>query len=135
MARFLLASVFALLACAGISDAAFAQSAQGVAPFASGNVGSHFLPVGPVPTISAGCTGAGSAMSANANDSNGTVTGSTAASTTCTITFTNAYTSTPDCVASGISSPLLTQTVTTTTFVETHASTANFKFSYICVGK
>lgn len=128
IASFIFASLFFV-------SGAFAQVAQGVAPFASGNVGSHFLPVGPAPIPSGGCSGAGASLSANANDSNGTVTGTTAANTTCTLTFANAYTVAPDCSATGITSALLTMTVTTTTLVVTYASTATFKWSYICLGK
>lgn len=85
------------------------------------------------PTITAGCSGAGSAITGN--DTYGTVTGSTAAVTTCTITFGTAYAATPHCVASGLSSPLTGAiTPATGTLVVNFASTANFKFTYQCYG-
>lgn len=90
------------------------------------------------PTITAGCNGAGSSITGGAGaarDAHGTVTGQTAAATTCTITFATAFTNTPDCMATGLSSPLTgTVTPSTTTLVVNFASTANYKWSYVCMG-
>ena len=108
---------------------------QAYIPAAYGNVGSHFLPVGTAPTITAGCSGAGSAVDGNSTDSAGQIIGSTSAATTCTLTFANAFTNQPYCITSGSQSAILTQTVSTTTLVVTFASTANFKFWYSCFGK
>ncbi len=91
-----------------------------------------------VPSITAGCNGAGSSITGGAGaarDLHGTVTGQTAAATTCTITFGTPYTNTPDCAASGLTSPLTGAiTPSTTTLVVNFASTANYKWSYVCMG-
>lgn len=85
------------------------------------------------PTITAGCSGAGSGLVGA--DHYGTVTGSTAAATTCTITFGTAFSVAPHCVASGQTSPLTGAiTPTTSTLVVNFGSTANYKFSYVCFG-
>lgn len=90
------------------------------------------------PTLTAGCNGAGSSIAGGggvANDTHGTVTGQTAAATTCTLTFGVAFTNTPDCIVTGLSSPLTgAVTVSTTTLVVNFGSTANYKFSYMCRG-
>lgn len=87
------------------------------------------------PTITAGCTGAGSAVGTGSTDLHGTITGSTAAVTTCTITFGTAFNNTPHCVTSGQTSPLTgAMTPSTTTLVVNFASTANYKWSYVCMG-
>ena len=86
-----------------------------------------------VPTLTAGCNGAGSSVSGT--DMAGTVTGQTAAATTCTLTFTAAYGATPNCVVSGQNSPLTGAfTPSTGTLVVNFASTANYKWSYVCFG-
>ena len=105
--------------------------------WAYGNTQDHRLPISPsgaAPTITAGCSGAGSAVGAGTTDTAGTITGSTSAATTCTITFANAYTTAPICVSTGKQSAILTQTISTTTLVTTFASTANYIFTYICFG-
>jgi hypothetical protein len=85
------------------------------------------------PTITAGCTGAGSAITGT--DMAGTVTGSTAAVTTCTVTFGTAYAAAPNCAITGLSSPLTGAiTVAAGTIVTNFASTANYKWSYVCHG-
>jgi hypothetical protein len=86
------------------------------------------------PTISAGCNGAGSSVGAGSSDFSGNITGQTAAATTCTITFGTAFANTPSCVTSGDQSAILTQTRATTTLVVTFASTANYRFNWICSG-
>jgi hypothetical protein len=97
-------------------------------------VGTKIRAAGSAPTISAGCNGAGSSIVGS--DLAGTVTGQTAAATTCTITFNVAYAATPHCVASGQSSPLTgAMTPSTTTLVVNFASTANYKWSYICMAQ
>jgi hypothetical protein len=88
---------------------------------------------GVAPTLTAGCNGAGSVVSGN--DTTGTITGQTAAATTCTLSFGTAYGAAPNCVASGLTSPLTGAiTPTTASLVVNFASTANFKFTYICFG-
>jgi hypothetical protein len=88
---------------------------------------------GSAPTLTAGCNGAGSVVSGT--DAAGTITGQTAAATTCTLQFGTAYSATPHCVASGQTSPLTgALTPSTTTLVVNFASTANYKFSYVCFG-
>lgn len=90
-------------------------------------------PGGLAPTLTAGCNGVGSSVSGT--DTAGTITGQTAAATTCTLTFGTAYTSTPNCVASGQSSPLTGAfTPSTASLVVNFASTANYKWSYVCFG-
>jgi len=85
------------------------------------------------PSLTAGCNGAGSSVSGS--DSSGTVTGQTAAATTCTLTFATAYGTTPNCVVSGQNSPLTGAfTPSTATLVVNFASTANYKWSYVCFG-
>jgi hypothetical protein len=86
------------------------------------------------PTLTAGCSGAGNAITGN--NVHGTATGQTAAATTCTLTFANGgFTATPDCVVSGLSSPLTGAiTPSTTTLVVNFASTANYKFTWHCFG-
>lgn len=91
------------------------------------------------PTLTAGCNGAGSAVSGNPGASNvhGTATGQTAAATTCTLTFANSgfTTNPPDCVVTGLTAPLTGAiTVSTTTLVINFASVANFKFTWHCFG-
>lgn len=86
------------------------------------------------PTLTAGCNGAGSAVSGS--DANGTITGQTAAATTCTLTFGAAYATAPNCAITGLSSPLTGAiTVGTGSLVVNFASTANYKWSYVCFGK
>jgi hypothetical protein len=64
-----------------------------------------------------------------------TATGQTAAATTCTFTWGTAYGSRVDCVAMGQSSPLTgAATPSTGSLVVNFASTANYKFSYLCPG-
>lgn len=89
---------------------------------------------GTAPTLTAGCNGAGSVVSGN--NVSGTITGQTTAATTCTLTFANSgFASAPNCVAMGQSSPLTgVATPGTTTLVVNFASTANYKWSYICPG-
>jgi hypothetical protein len=88
---------------------------------------------GTAPTLTAGCNGAGSVVTGT--DAAGTITGQTAAATTCTLQFGTAYGSTPHCVASGQTSPLTGAfTPSTTTLIVNFASTANYKFSYVCFG-
>lgn len=93
----------------------------------------HGTWIGVAPTLTAGCNGTGSSVSGT--DRSGTVTGSTAAATTCTLTFAQAYAAAPNCVASGLSSPL-TGAITpgTSTLVVNFASTGNFKWTYFCPG-
>jgi hypothetical protein len=87
------------------------------------------------PTITAGCNGAGAVVGTGSTDTHGTITGQTAAAATCTITFGTAYANVPHCVASGQTSPLTGAfTPSTTTLVVNFASTANYKWSYICMG-
>lgn len=88
---------------------------------------------GSAPTLTAGCNGAGNAVSGT--DAAGTITGQTAAATTCTLTFGTAYSTAPNCVASGQSSPLTGAfTVSASTIVVNFGSTANYKWSYVCFG-
>lgn len=88
---------------------------------------------GTTPSLTAGCNGAGSVVSGT--DAAGTITGSTAAATTCTLQFGTAYAAAPNCVASGQTTPLTGAfTPSTTTLVVNFASTANYKWSYICFG-
>jgi len=88
---------------------------------------------GTAPSLTSGCNGAGSSVSGS--DTAGTIIGQTVAVTTCTLTFGTAYSGTPNCVASGQSSPLTGAfTVSTATLVVNFASTANYKWSYICFG-
>lgn len=108
---------------------------QAYIPAAYGNIGSHFLPVGPTPTLTAGCNGAGSAVDPLSTDTAGLITGQTAAATTCTLTFANAYTNAPYCVVSGQQSDTTVMTPGTTTLVVSFASTASMKINYICFGK
>jgi hypothetical protein len=86
------------------------------------------------PTLTAGCNGAGNAITGN--NAHGTATGQTAAATTCTLTFANSgFMATPDCNVTGLSSPLTGAiTPTTTTLVVNFASTANYKFTWHCFG-
>jgi len=90
------------------------------------------------PTVSGGCNGAGSSITGAggvANDTHGTIVGQTAAATTCTVLFGTAYANAPDCVFSGFQSPItVINSVGTASFQITFASTANYKFSYICRG-
>lgn len=87
------------------------------------------------PTITAGCSGAGSAVGTGSSDAHGWITGSTAAATTCTITFGTAFTNRPACTVSGEQSAILTMTPGTATLVVTFASTANYKFDWVCMGQ
>jgi hypothetical protein len=97
-------------------------------------VNGHTSYVGVAPTLTAGCNGAGQ-VTTGATDRSGTITGQTTAHTTCTLTFAQAYAVAPSCVAMGISSPLTTTAVsTTTTLVVNFANTANFKWTYWCPG-
>jgi hypothetical protein len=90
---------------------------------------------GTAPTLTAGCNGTGQVISSNANDNHGTITGQNSASTSCTLTFSAAYTAAPDCTVTGLSSPLTgAVTVGTGTIVVNFTSTANYKWSYICLG-
>lgn len=86
------------------------------------------------PTLTAGCNGAGTVVTGS--NAHGTATGQTAAATTCTLTFANSgFGATPDCVVSGLTSPLTGAiTPSTTTLVVNFASTANYKFSWHCFG-
>lgn len=98
------------------------------------SVGTKIRAAGAAPTITAGCNGAGSSISGS--DLAGTVTGQTAAATTCTITFNSAYSSTPYCTATGLTSPLTgAVTPSTTTLVVNFASTANYQFNYQCIAR
>lgn len=88
---------------------------------------------GSAPTLTAGCNGAGSVISGT--DAAGTITGQTAAATTCTLQFGTVYAAAPNCVASGQTTPLTGAfTPSTTTLVVNFASTANYKWSYVCFG-
>lgn len=92
----------------------------------------HLRGQGTTPTLTAGCNGAGSSVAGS--DLGGTVTGQTAAATTCTLTFATAFGTAANCVAMGQSSPLTgAATPGTATLVVNFASTANYKFSYVCV--
>lgn len=85
------------------------------------------------PTLTAGCNGAGSVVTGN--DARGTITGQTAAATSCTLSFGTAYSSAPACAITGLSSPLTGAiTVGTGSIVVNFASTANYKWSYVCFG-
>jgi hypothetical protein len=88
------------------------------------------------PSLTAGCNGAGSSVTGT--NYSGVVTGQTAAATTCTLTFatgSGAFINAPNCVASGLSSPLTgAVTPSSTTLVVSFASTANYKFNYLCPG-
>lgn len=87
------------------------------------------------PTITAGCNGAGSSVGTGSTDTYGTITGQTTAATTCTITFGTAFANVPHCVTSGQTSPLTgAMTPSTSTLVVNFASTANYKWSYHCMG-
>lgn len=86
------------------------------------------------PSISAGCNGAGSSVGTGSSDYAGNITGQTAAATTCTITFGTAFGNTPSCVTSGDQSAILTQVRATGTLVVTFASTANYRFNWVCSG-
>lgn len=149
-ARIFCALALAVVAACGFNPV-FAQGLQGPTagssnpggggfqayiPAALGNVGSHFLPIGgAAPTLTAGCNGAGSSVDSLSTDTAGLITGQTAAATTCTVTFGNAYTNAPYCVVSGQQSDITVMTPSTTTLVVSFASTASFKFNYICFGK
>jgi hypothetical protein len=91
-----------------------------------------------LPTVTAGCNGAGFNISGGVGqgrDMHATVTGQTAAATTCTVTFGGSFGNSPDCVASGLTSPLTGAiTVTTTTLQVNFASTANYKWTFHCFG-
>jgi len=107
---------------------------SGTATIGVGNTGGHFsVTSNSTPSLTAGCNGAGSSVTGS--DLNGTVTGQTAAATTCTLTFATAYGTTPNCVVSGQNSPLTGAfTPSTATLVVNFASTANYKWSYVCFG-
>ena len=86
------------------------------------------------PTLTGGCNGAGSSIATNATDSAGTVTGQTAAATSCTLTFHTAYTNTPFCVVSGQTGAITSYTPATSTLTVNFASTAGFKWTWVCHG-
>lgn len=86
------------------------------------------------PTITAGCNGAGSSVGTNSADNHGWITGQTAAATTCTITFGTGFGARPACVVSGEQSAILTMTPGASTLVVTFASTASYKFDWVCHG-
>src|SRR5215510_9754793 len=78
-----------------------------------------------VPTLTAGCNGAGSgALGVNTSDMMGAMQGQTAAATTCTLTFNKTWTGRPYCNVTGEQSQPLTVVPSTTTLVITFASTA-----------
>ena len=86
-----------------------------------------------VPTLTAGCNGAGSVVSGS--DLSGTITGQTAAATTCTLTFGTVFAAAPRCVVTGLTSPLTgAVTPAAATLVVNFASTANYQFNYFCPG-
>lgn len=86
-------------------------------------------------TITAGCNGAGSSVQAPGNKFYGRVTGQTAAVTTCTVTFNGGgFSAVPVCNVTGEQSAILTVVPSATTLVVTFANTANYRFSYTCVG-
>jgi hypothetical protein len=90
---------------------------------------------GATPTLSAGCSGAGSSVTGN--NYHGTITGQTAAATTCTLSFAApTFQSSPDCQAIGYSSPLTGSVIVsgTSSLQVSFASTANYKWSYSCQG-
>jgi len=85
------------------------------------------------PSLTAGCNGAGSSVSGT--DVSGTVTGQTAAATTCTLTFGTAFGAAPNCVVTGLTTPLTgTTTINNAAFSVNFASAANYKFTYFCPG-
>lgn len=85
------------------------------------------------PTVTAGCNGAG--VSVSGTDMAATITGQTAAATTCTLTFGTAYAAAPNCAITGLTSPLTGAiTVAAGTIVTNFASTASYKWSYVCHG-
>lgn len=87
-----------------------------------------------VPTLTAGCNGAGSSVGTNSSDFAGNATGQTSAATTCTVTFANAFATTPSCTVTGDQSQPTAITRATGTLVVTFASTANYRFSWFCSG-
>lgn len=95
----------------------------------------HIIPNGPsVPSLTAGCNGAGSSIATNSTDVAGSATGQTAAATTCTLSFGTSFVTASYCTTSGAQSAILTQTAGLSTLVVTFASTANFVFTWQCFG-
>jgi hypothetical protein len=95
----------------------------------------HLGYLGTAPTITSGCTGAGSSVLSGSTDNAGEVEGSTAAATTCTITFAKAFTTSNFCMTQGNSAPLTgTATYSLTTLTVNFPSTANFFWTYMCWG-
>src|SRR5262245_2712796 len=112
-----------------------AGATSGGGGFLASATGGHtnFFTSGAAPTLTAGCNGAGSSVAGT--DQGGTITGQTAAATTCTLTFGTAFATAPNCSVTGLTSPLTgAVTVGTGTVVVNFASTANYKWSYVCFG-
>ncbi len=95
---------------------------------------------GTAPTISAGCNGAGSSVTAGSTNNRGQITTQTSATTTCTISFSaaGAWAQTPFCVV-GDSQAQITPAAysvgatSTSSFVVDFVSAANDKFNYVCM--
>lgn len=94
---------------------------------------------GAAPTISAGCNGAGSSVTAGSTNNRGQVTTQTAAATTCTISFSAAgvWAQAPFCIAADSQAQITPAAysvgaTTTSTFVVDFVSASNDKFNYVC---
>lgn len=97
-------------------------------------IGSRFINT-IAPTITAGCSGAGSSVGAGASKYSGRIIGQTAAATTCTVTFNGGgFAATPRCTPTGETGAITSFTPGTTTLVVNFASTASFTWDYTCEG-
>lgn len=88
------------------------------------------------PTITAGCSGAGSSVRSDSTDFSGHFTSQTSSSSTCTITFSQSFLTTvpPKCVVSGETVAPTTVVPSASTLVVNFANTTNAVFDWICVG-
>ena len=83
--------------------------------------------------VTAGCNGAGVAVSAGSSQQSFRMTGQTSVATTCTITWPVTWSAQPRCILMGETTPVLTvTTMSTTSLVWTFASTANAIFDVYC---
>lgn len=89
-----------------------------------------------LPTLTAGCNGAGSSVVAGSTDVAGNVVGQTNPATSCTLQFATAYTSAPICVAIGNGGTLALTPTTANIQVGLPTTTGNtsFRWSYHCYG-
>jgi hypothetical protein len=93
-----------------------------------------------IPTLTAGCNGAGSSISATSGDGLAfEVTTQTAASTTCTVTFNRAFAHSPTCICSDHNASITPLGCSvgaegTGTVVLDYASGSNLVWNVICIG-